>query len=937
VLPASPPGPEPAAPQASPSTQAFQSIRDLYLKGIEPLYNLAFENNWVRCSNQMLNDELFDPNYAGHTGGRMVPIGPVTRSQRFARLMQKGADDPLRNFKAVDEIVRVILDQGEGVTGFRERALALLDQWRKSGTRPYAQALLQLSLSGGASLPEGCELQELLRQSHLYRFAMILQGMTAEQSASAPDGPAFLPCREPLNAGAIPELRQLADELPVQVNACYLVVTAWMSRVYETQNWLPDTSRRKAIEMVASWTLMSLAMRPLLELSSFLPCDCGQLFRPETAGAQSAQAQQLLTVSGKTGRTEQDNIAIDDLAVAVLASTAAWAAQRISALRDAPVADPAKRMILARLRGLSQLDEFARQFPYRVEGGYSDRMPTLKYRQAVRDSARYEEDPLQHRPPSEKPQDPPRPHPLCCGTLVLRLRFSGWGLSQLATDPDPAGDEAGCSGITMLHAADGGRWFDRSILWQEASRRNAILRQPRDKLPPIGVTCSEIALLAANGPAQAGYTPLPGLQLPSVLQNSPVQQELAVSGLLEVLTLRTEEILGPGRKMRVDLKAKNGTQPAYIGLNHLVWQDCEPIDPFILSVEADPAVQPGPSPGTPAAGHAPHVSPSLVLQREVFNQGLSMLEMDPLQRLLSARGPCGAEFNPANIPQWALPPQELLTPGYPVSYLAQRAGALTDALPARLNAGLDCQAEVDEAVSLAERLCLVAAPNPVALGWLRCMIHYAHTLSGDLALGSGLAEVFSSFAKRTAAPGGPGGLQLGVASNGSRDAVNTRWLVNYGLGVMDVDALSNFVWGELYVPVTVQAAGPIQLTSNWNFPAIMESAVAAVACQFSKPFWASYQVDGNIRKLPAATGAITETLTPSPSSSSYSYTLSGLTGVQSFQGQFAAAVSGGETTLAWTVAFTCVDTASAVTAVGFVAAAAQQMTAALTESFGPRY
>jgi hypothetical protein len=393
-----------------------------------------------------------------------------------------------------------------------------------------------------------------------------------------------------------------------------------------------------------------------------------------------------------------------------------------------------------------------------------------------------------------------------------------------------------------------------------------------------------------------------------------------------VQTLTTGEILGAGRKLRVDLREKNGVKPFYNGMNHLVWQDGEPIDPFILRMTADPVPQ---SPD-PVLQEAPAYPPSLVLQREVYNRNLSLLEMTPLQRLLSSRGPCGLQRNSGSIPEWAFPAASLPDLQDPNAYLAQRAEVLLDALSAHLAASGDSQQDADQTVSFAERLALVTTPGPASLVWWSYLLHYGHTLSGDVALGDGLTEVISAFAAQT-------GLQLGVSYTGARYAPNSRWLVKYACGVMDVDALSNLVFGELFIPVTIaQAPGPIKLAERWAFPASMQDVVSAFGCQFSKPFWADYQVAGNTRTLTSAEGTIVETLQPPTSVSAYSYTLSGLAGVTSCQCRFEAAVTGAETALTWSAVLSCSDPARALNAVAWVSGAGQSMKAALMKYFQPK-
>ena len=227
------------------------------------------------------------------------------------------------------------------------------------------------------------------------------------------------------------------------------------------------------------------------------------------------------------------------------------------------------------------------------------------------------------------------------------------------------------------------------------------------------------------------------------LQGQGVQQVAGVSGLEPVETLVADGL-------RVTLRSKDGRMPFLNGYNHLVWRDGEPIDPFVLAVL-------GPD-GT------------AVWQREIFNDGKRLMEMSPLQRLYSSRGPCGLDTNLRNIPPWALASlgeqerEQLANPGFPISYLKQRAGVLAGALTASLDAPEWSRDAVDRVVSFAERLRLVAAPSGFTVGWLRILLNYGHTVSGeqvaaDPALPAGLTTAT--------------GLKLQLAPSGAEHAERT--------------------------------------------------------------------------------------------------------------------------------------------------------------------
>lgn len=896
----------------------FQSIGDFYYQGILPLYEEAFDFGWVKETNRKLNNELLDPNYAAEG---FLPVGPIKRDKNFDTTAQSNVEDPLSDFMRVEDIVKEIVEEGEGIANFEDQAEAFLAKVEElGGARAYLQALLEDRDSPDPT-PPWLQEGEFLRQSHLYRFAMIMVELNREIELSRETGVDFEPARQPETHEGHAGLEKLAEELPAQFNACYLVLIAWLARMYEIREWMADKPRRLAIEMLASWPLMSMAIRPFLELASFFPIDLRQLFRLEADALPKLpiHAQQLYQLYASPERSEEINERMDYLAVRVLSDAAAWAAhQREVVARADALPDNARLMILARLQELARLDEFQKQFPFRVAGGYSNRMPDLTYQQTHADSAKYAENPG---------IDPNNPAPVYQDTLALRLRFAGYGLVQLATDPDPTFDEVGCTGTHMLNAADGDRRFDRALVWQNKPSNNVILRGPREQLPPLGVNCAEVALVVTDGAATAGYVPLQVMQSSGAVQSSGVQQELRVRGFLDVLALRPRDILDGDRQIRIDLLEKDGQAPYLNGLNHLVWQDGEPIDPFILAVHVD----------APASGGG-ETQPALLFEREVFNQGVALLRMSPLQRLMSSRAPVGFDSY-KNIPGWArrqLPDtlrKLLQDPGYPRSYLAQRARVLAGSLSEHLDGATGyTQKEADAVVSLAERLRLVSVPRGTTVAWLNFLLHYGHTISGPLAAGTGDNPIFAAVAERT-------GLHLSLTEQEDRDAPNARWLAKYTKGVMDTDAISDLVFGELYVPVTVEATDqPIALASDWTFPESMRSAVAAYACRFDHPFWAPFDVRNNERILELPDGTvITETLREQREDA-YTYTMTGIEGMTDYVGTLAlsgAEGSAGEVKLEWQVAFKG-DAASAIlNMMRVVGQAAEQMRAALTRHFTP--
>src|SRR5262249_53605455 len=156
-----------------------------------------------------------------------------------------------------------------------------------------------------------------------------------------------------------------------------------------------DRPRRLAVEMLAAWPLMSLAIRPFLELASCLPVDLSQLFRLERDALPGlpVHAQQLHSLYVDKERSEEINHEIDNFVIRTLSDIASWARRQASAFEDTEIPPHEKHLIVSRLKALGTLNEFEKQFPFREHGGYSSRLPDVGYRQRHPNSDRYEEDP----------------------------------------------------------------------------------------------------------------------------------------------------------------------------------------------------------------------------------------------------------------------------------------------------------------------------------------------------------------------------------------------------------------------------------------------------------------------------------------------------------------------------------------------------------------
>jgi hypothetical protein len=905
------------AAEVPPKRGGFQSIADLYLREILPRYQEAFRKGWVVNNDRDLNNELQNPQY-GPEG--LLPIGPVYRDKNFAADHSADAKDPMRRFKNVRDIIQEIVSEGEGVTNFLGRANDMLVEVKKpGGARRYLDDVLESYAS--PDTPHWLAEYQRLRLSHLYRFAIMWAEFTEEQELARQVG--FEPARTPVKVSDV-ALRTLRDELPGQLNAAYLVLVSWLSRIYETKDWHRDERRRYAIEMLASWPLMSIAIRPLLELMSFFSDGRSLLFRLDATGLSAVPelACQLLGLYQGDIRSQEVRDRMDQLAVRVLSGVAEWAKAQLATMKQANLPEPAKALIMARLRQAAQLTELERQFPYRVAGGYSDRMPDLGYQQAQDDPGRFEENPAT--------QDE------IFDGFVLRLRFAGWGRVQLATDPDPPMDEAGCTGTHMLHASDGDLVFDRALVWQPAppgEPAKSFNREPIGPLPELGVKGLDVSLLVASDQVTAGYMPFAVAQPTSAVQTSGGPQGYCtVTGLNAVMSQCAD-----AGDLRFDLLAKDGIRPFLNGMNHIISQDGEPIDPFIFSVSA---VCPG----------ATNTDARMLFQREVYNEGKTILEMEPLQRLESSRQPCGFD-SVNNIPGWAAAAltadeQALMAdPTFPHSYLRRRCQDLTGSLDEAVRDGTRSRsrANVDQIVSYAERLALLGDPprpsptsDPPRLStterWLTYLLHYGHTLSGDLTLGAGDNAVLDEIAEKTR------GLRLRPASVADRSKPNARWLVTYAKGMMDTDALSDFIFGELYVPLEVSAVPdqPLQFSYRWSLPGADITAVKAYTCEFGAPFWREYQPAGNQRGYQSPGGSVITEVQMSADENGYKYRVEGYPVSDYLCGFSVSTDTENNVQFEWAFSFSCDDPGHVTSVVAAAAADAALMLTALTSRFSPR-
>lgn len=883
----------------------FQSIGEFYRKGILPLYEQAFDEGQVVNSNLAFNNEILGPKAAEG----FLPIGPVYRSKNFTDYSKANASNPLRHFKSVKNIIEEIIQEGEGFANFEKMAMTLLAKVKDlGGARPYldkCNADRKERRNPKYTSPDWLANAELCRQSHLYKFAMIYVDMEMEERLARDAGVAFSLSRKPAQPDRDPAFRKLLIDLPKQFNACYLVMLIWLSRIYEIKEWESDRDRRYAIEMIATWPLMSLAIRPFLELASFFPIDPKQLFRfdKDSLPALPTHARQLTSYFQTSDRSESINKAIDYLAMHTLTDAADWAKEQIDAVGSTMSEPEVKNMIVTRLKALSQLTEFEKQFPFREHGGYSNQLPDRSFQQQFPDASDFSEDPSQLKAIFEN-------------CLVLKLRFSGFGLVQLATDPDPPSDEVGCSGTHMLHMADGNGKFDRALVWQTDS--TSIVRGPSGgTLPPIGVNLVDATLQITNKTANAGYVPTQIMRSVGAVQTDGIQQDLQISGLIDLLRLLPKEI-SPGEvPIKVNLLEKDGVKAYLYGDNHLVSKDGEPIDPFIISITDASSLN--------------------IFQREIFNNGKDMREMSPLQRLNTARWPTGFEPGVGSMPTWvkdSLPRSYtdlVFDEKFPLSYLDNRTATLSAELDHLLASNSRDEKAIDDIASTAERLLLVTIPRSTTVAWLTFLLNYGHSVSGPIKSN----ETDNLFYKAIESA-----LNIKVTCDfkeDDREKPNSRWVMKYTKGIMDTDALTDLVYGELYIPLKLIPNGrPFSISKEWKFAAGMRGVLGPYACDFTKPFWAQYQISDRVRTVTLADGLqLNETLIEQQEHS-YTYSLEGVTGISQYKGSFHLVELPNAIALKWESTFEYTSAESFLQMTTTIGQFIESITAALQSHFSPK-
>jgi hypothetical protein len=420
--------------------------------------------------------------------------------------------------------------------------------------------------------------------------------------------------------------------------------------------------------------------------------------------------------------------------------------------------------------------------------------------------------------------------------------------------------------------------------------------------------------------SNAGYIPLQVMQSSGAVQTDGVQQDTLIQGLNPLLTILSKDITIKD-DIQVNIRSKNGSYPHLVGYNHVIWKDGEPIDPFIFEI---------------ITGFKKGSDPNVILEREVYNKGKSLLEMTPLQRLMSNRWPTGFDQY-SNIPEWVKTyltetQRKLLdSPNFPSSYLKKRSQVLGAALNRELiHKSKYNQSLVDNIISYAERLRLVTFPKTTTSVWLQFLLHYGHTISGTMKVSEGDNPILKKIETLT-------NLTLDFDRKLQRLDPNSRWLIKYTKGVMDTDALSDLIYGELFIPIkVVSASNPIKLAQNWLFDSAIHLAVVNYTCKFMNPFWASYKVTENERITQLPSGLTIQELLQQQNSTYYTYAINGIDGISDFIGSFTCKIEDKKTKLTWQVSFRSKSPEQIVQASSLFGQFSTQINSALMTHFQPK-
>lgn len=251
--------------------------------------------------------------------------------------------------------------------------------------------------------------------------------------------------------------------------------------------------------------------------------------------------------------------------------------------------------------------------------------------------------------------------------------------------------------------------------------------------------------------------------------------------------------------------------------------------------------------------------------------------------------------------------------------------------------GLTNQTNVDKFISYAERARILnrANVNGTTFNWLRVFLQYAHTVSGLQFEGSDYSknDIIQKLSAKT-------GLPLTLSQVKDRNMPNSRWLNVYCLAAMDTDALTNVVYGDLYIPLTLMEVNKdkeYKIEKKWIFPAGSRDIVYSFTSDFCKCFWVptgcACATDKHTRTINTPDAVITETYVKN-NGDGYEYSLAGVDGASKYHGAMMTTENDKrEVVFIWTCTYQCENAESILRMSAIMAGAANGMNAAFNKLF----
>jgi hypothetical protein len=283
-------------------TAKFQSIADLY-KQINESYTAFF--NSTRSKHEFekhLHDIIGFEKYMNDDDAQegFMPVGRrVFDHGATLNEMVDNYMNPLISAANVSRMIEEIVLEGEGFPDFVNKATDMMHSGIKD-----------LQLTG----------------SHLYTFLTISLNLRHETNLANAKGYTLHPSHTVVPSS--PELDALGRQAVCQTNAIYLVLRNWLTQLYSEAKWANDQEFKRAFKMLGTGVLMSMGVRPALELASFFGINAtDNLFREDEEGFTcNLKAVALWQLSHNKSISVPDyRHRMVDLSLQILTEVASWA------------------------------------------------------------------------------------------------------------------------------------------------------------------------------------------------------------------------------------------------------------------------------------------------------------------------------------------------------------------------------------------------------------------------------------------------------------------------------------------------------------------------------------------------------------------------------------------------------------------------------------